>query len=90
MRPYFPSETTRNFISCAGIPYDKKMCDLRFDQILEISKGLLDFQTQARELAHDAKKSALDTLALLDAEISVEEKRAIMNRSITAASSQTT
>ncbi|BDF57582.1 hypothetical protein CE91St36_03990 [Christensenellaceae bacterium] len=66
------------------------MCDLRFDQILEISKGLLDFQTQARELAHDAKKSALDTLALLDAEISVEEKRAIMNRSITAASSQTT
>lgn len=90
MRPYFPSETTRNFISCAGIPYDKKMCDLRFDQILNISKGLLDFQTQAHELAHDAKKNALDTLALLDAEISVEEKHAIMNRSITAASSQTT
>lgn len=90
MRPYYPSETTRNFISCAGIPYDKKMSELSFEQILNIEKGLLDFQTQAHELAHDAKKNAIETLELLDSELSTEEKCAIMGKAIEQTSGQTT
>ncbi len=59
MRPYYPSKTTRNFISCAGIHADdKKMSGLSFEAIFEYRKGAcFDFQTQAHELAYDARKT---------------------------------
>ena len=90
MRPYYPSKTTRNFISCAGIPYDKKMSGLSFEAILNVEKGLLDFQTPAHELAYDAKKNAVEILELLDSDLSVEEKCRIMAESIEQTSGQTT
>lgn len=90
MRPYFPSRTTRNFISCAGIPFDKKISELTIEQILNIEKGLLDFQTQAHELAHDAVKNAKDTHKLLDADMSIEEKCDILGKSIEQTLGQST
>ncbi len=90
LRPYFPSKTTRCFIAGAGIPYDQKMANLSFGDILDIEKGLLDFQTQAHELARDAKRTAVETLQLLDADLPIEEKCSLVRASIEQTSKQTT
>lgn len=90
LRPYFPSKTTRCFIAGAGIPYDRKMAGLPFEDILKIEKGLLDFQTQAAELAADAKKTAVETLELLDADLPLEEKCRLVRTSIEQTSGQAT
>ena len=90
LRPYFPSKTTRCFIAGAGIPFGRKIANLSFIDILNAEKGLLDFQTQADALAADAKKTAVETLALLDAELPIEDKRSMVRAAIEQASEQTT
>ena len=66
------------------------MANLSFGDILDIEKGLLDFQTQAHELARDAKRTAVETLQLLDADLPIEEKCSLVRASIEQTSEQTT
>lgn len=88
MRQYYPSATTRNFTACAEVPYDKEMAGLPVERMLNRGKAAFDFGAQ--ELAHNAKKNALETLRLLDSDLGLEEKCAAVRDSLEQASERAT
>src|SRR5574344_439010 len=82
LRPFFPSETTRYFIAVAALAHGKIFLQEDFPTMLLTQKKMLKEQTKPEFLACMAQRQATGMSRLTNLPNTIEEKIAIMDKSI--------
>ncbi len=82
LRPYFPTDTVRYFITLSELAYSRKLAQEDIEDLLRIQKSLLDDQTSKEVLAYRAQNHIESMRQLRQMDMSLDDKIGLMDHRI--------